>query len=89
MAAEVTDVSPEGFWLLLDGRELFVPFKQFPWFADATVQQITNVERPNEHHLRWPALDVDLALESIEHPERYPLLSRSKQRKSNDVNSST
>jgi hypothetical protein len=35
------------------------------------------VRRPSasngQRHLRWPDLDVDLALESIEHPERYPL----------------
>lgn len=89
LAAEVTNVSPEGFWLLLDGREMFVPFTQFPWFADATIHQIANVERPSEHHLRWPELDVDLAVESIEHPERYPLLSHPRQRKSTDMKSST
>jgi hypothetical protein len=25
--------------------------------------------------LYWPALDVDLAVESLDHPERYPLMS--------------
>jgi hypothetical protein len=34
------------------------------------------VERPSPHHLRWPDLDIDLALASIEHPERFPLVSR-------------
>jgi len=45
-AVEVTNVSPHGFWLLLDQREVFVPFKEFPWFRDATISQIVNVERP-------------------------------------------
>jgi len=36
-----------------------------------------NVELPHPHHLYWPDLDVDLAVESIEHPERFPLLSKS------------
>jgi hypothetical protein len=27
-------------------------------------------------HLFWPDLDVDLAVDSIHHPERYPLVSR-------------
>ena len=76
-AAEVTNISPHGFWILLDERELFLPFEKFPWFADATVRAITNVERPSEKHLHWPALDVDLPLDSIEHPEKYPLVSRS------------
>ncbi len=74
-SVEVSNVSPDGFWLLLDDRELFLPFKQFPWFRDATIRQITAVERPQPHHLRWPDLDIDLAVESIKHPDRFPLVS--------------
>lgn len=73
---EVTNLSPQGFWVLLDDRELFLPFDTFPWFRDATVHQITAVERPSPNHLYWPLLDVDLAVESIDHPERFPLRSR-------------
>ena len=72
---EVTNISQHGFWLLLDDRELFLPFKEFPWFKRATVEAIVRVERPAPGHLHWPDLDVDLAVESIEHPERYPLTS--------------
>ncbi|MBC7819442.1 MAG: DUF2442 domain-containing protein [Planctomycetaceae bacterium] len=46
---------------------------ELPWFADAAVRQILNVRRPSPDHLYWPDLDVDLSLESIEHPERFPL----------------
>ena len=74
--AEVTDVSPHGFWLFVGERELFVPFKEFPWFLDASVREITNVMLPSAHHLYWPDLDIDLAVESIEHPEKFPLVSR-------------
>ena len=72
----MTNVSPQGFRLLLAGRELFVPFAQFPWFRDASIGQILAVERPGADHLYWPQLDIDLAVESIEHPDRYPLVSR-------------
>lgn len=75
-AAEVTNISRHGFWLLLDDEELLVPFEQFPWFRTATVEQITTVERPTPDHLRWPLLDVDLSVESIRAPERFPLVSR-------------
>lgn len=71
--AEITNISRHGFWILVDERELFVPFEEFPWFRDANVGAILSVERPHPHHLRWPELDVDLTLESIEHPDRYPL----------------
>jgi len=70
---EVTNISKHGFWLLLDCRELFLSFDHFPWFKQATVEAMLNVERPAPQHLRWPGLDVDLAVDSIEHPERYPL----------------
>lgn len=73
---EVTNISRHGFWLLLGDRELFVPFAEFPWFSQAPVSAILNVEQPHEGHLYWPDIDVDLAVESVEHPERYPLVSR-------------
>ena len=74
--AEVTNISRHGFWLLLESRELFVPFEEFPWFKGAPVEAILKVERPQPHHLFWPDLDVDLTVASIEHPERYPLSAK-------------
>jgi hypothetical protein len=74
--AEVTNVSTHGFWLFVGERELFVAFQHFPWFRDASIRAITNVELPSPHHLYWPDLDIDLAVESIEHPEKYPLISQ-------------
>ena len=73
---EITNVSKHGFWILLSGREFFLPFEKFPWFEDARVSSILNVELPQPHHLYWPDLDIDLDVESIEHPERFPLVSR-------------
>jgi hypothetical protein len=34
---EVTNISKHGFWLLMGEEELFLPFKEFPWFKTATV----------------------------------------------------
>lgn len=73
---EVTNISRHGFWILVKGRELFIPFEEFPWFRDATVGAILNVQLPSPHHLYWPDLDIDLAVESIEYPERFPLISK-------------
>jgi uncharacterized protein DUF2442 len=74
--AEVTNVSKHGFWLLLGDEELFVSFSEFPWFKNAPISKLTHVERPVPHHLYWPDLDIDLAVESIRHPEQFPLVSR-------------
>ena len=73
---EVTNVSQHGFWLLLGERELFLAFAKFPWFRDASISKLVRVQQPSSHHLYWPDLDVDLAVESIEYPERFPLVSK-------------
>ena len=74
--AEITNISKHGFGLLIDDRELLLPFDEFPWFRRAPVEAILGVERPARTHLHWPELDVDLSLDAIEHPERYPLKSK-------------
>ena len=71
---EITNISRHGFWILIDGRELFLAFDDYPWFRDASVGSIHNVERPQPEHLYWPDLDVDLSLNAIEHPANYPLI---------------
>ncbi len=72
---EVTNVSKQGFWLLLGDEELFVAFREFPWFENAPIGQLMNVELPQPHHLYWPELDVDLAVESIRNPSSFPLVA--------------
>jgi hypothetical protein len=71
----VRNLSETGFSLLLDEEELPLEFEFFPWFKSATDVQIYNVVRSTPSQLRWPLLDVDLEIDSIRHPERYPLVS--------------
>jgi hypothetical protein len=73
---EISLVSTHGFWLLVNEEELFVSYKDFPWFKQATIDQIVTVEHPSKNHLYWPLLDVDLAVDSIRDPSQYPLLSK-------------
>ncbi|KAB2872203.1 MAG: DUF2442 domain-containing protein [Ideonella sp.] len=75
ISAEVTNVSVHGFWLLLGDEELSVSFSEFPWFKKATIEQLSDVQRPTENHLYWPQLDVDLSVESIRAPSAFPLVS--------------
>jgi hypothetical protein len=76
MTNEVLNVSPHGFWLFVAGKEYFLGFDDFPWFCDAPVSRLFNVEFSHGRHLYWPDLDVDLDLERIEHPEKFPLVAR-------------
>ena len=73
--AEVTHVSKHGLWLLLGDEELFLSFADFPWFKDATIGELCNIEYPTDNHVYWPSLDVDLAVESIRNPSAFPLVS--------------
>jgi len=74
--AEVTNISRHGVWLLVDDEEYFLPFEEFSWFKKAPIEAVLEVERPQPHHLYWPRLDVDLSVDSLRHPERFPLRSR-------------
>lgn len=73
---EVTNVSLHGLWILIANRERFVGFDRFPWFLDAPIGAVLDVRLEGPGHLYWPKLDVDLAVESIDHPERFPLVSK-------------
>jgi len=70
---EITNISSYGVWLLSNDKELFMSFEDFPWFKDMSVGKIIKVEEPSPGHFYWPDLDVDLSIESIEHPDRFPL----------------
>ncbi len=73
---EVTNISTQGFWLLVDDAEYFVPFADCPIFRKATVEQVFAVERLSPRQLHWPALDADVELDALEHPGHYPLVWR-------------
>jgi len=62
-----------GLWLAVGDTEYFLDFKHFPWFRDATIDAICDVTEVTPGHFYWPQLDVDLDLDSIREPEKYPL----------------
>jgi hypothetical protein len=72
---EVTHVSSHGIWILTRGKELFIPYEEFPWFKEQPLRAVLNVQNPAPGHFYWPEIDVDLTEEIIEHPERFPLKS--------------
>lgn len=71
--AEVTNVSAHGIWLIAKQHEYFLSYDTFPGFKDAKVADILNVKIEHEEFLFWPSLEIDLEIESIENPEKYPL----------------
>jgi hypothetical protein len=71
---EITNISENGLWIILKEKEYFMPYSDFPWFKNAKIIDIFNVKLINEKHIYWPALDVDLDVDSIENLEKYPLI---------------
>ncbi|NYE61928.1 hypothetical protein FHW58_003135 [Duganella sp. 1224] len=72
----ILERSVYGFWVDLGNERLYAAYADFPWFADATIEQISDVRRPSADHLYWPALDVDLAVASLRDPAAFPLIAR-------------
>ena len=71
---EVTNISLHGFWVFVEGTEHFLPYEKFPWFKDARVSEILDVELLHGFHLHWPKLDVDLDIASLKNPGQFPLV---------------
>jgi hypothetical protein len=73
---EVTNVSAHGIWLFVGEKEYFLPHEKFPWFREAKIADILDVQLLSGFHLHWPKLDVDLEVDSLEHFDHYPLMYR-------------
>lgn len=70
---EILNISNQGIWIFVKENEFFIPFSKFPWFLEATVQQIYNLKFLHDKHLHWPELDVDIDIDSLKNPALYPL----------------
>lgn len=43
-AVEITNISTHGVWLYSHGKELFISYRDFPWFKNQTINSVINVE---------------------------------------------
>lgn len=71
---EVSNISIHGFWLYVNHKEYFLPFDQYPWFKDAKINEILNVQLLHQTHLYWPQLDIDLDINTLKDADRHPLV---------------
>ena len=72
----VENITPFGIWLFVKEKEYFLSYKDFPYFKDQTLNSIQNVQLLHGYHLYWPDLDVDLEIDNLENPKKYPLKSK-------------
>ena len=71
ISARVTNIEHDGFWLLVADGEYFVAFEDYPDFRDATIAQINNFKLLFDG-FHWLDLDVDIELDALKHPDRFP-----------------
>jgi len=81
-SVSVENITPSGIWLFVEGKEYFLSYQDYPYFRDQVLSAIQDVQLLHGYHLYWPQLDVDLEIDNLEHPEKYPLRSAVRPRQS-------
>lgn len=74
-SVSVENITPFGIWILVNGKEYFLSYESYPYFMDSTLHSIQNIQLLHGYHLYWPDLDIDLEIDNLENPEKYPLKS--------------
>jgi hypothetical protein len=59
---------------LCENKEYFIGFNDYPAFKNATVDSIFNLKFSSPKQLHWPDIDVDIEVDALEKPERFPLI---------------
>jgi hypothetical protein len=67
-------INSDGIMLSVLGRDYFLSYNRIPWMQDAPIRSVLNVQLSGSEAIVWPDLDVDLEIDSLRHPERYPLV---------------
>ena len=67
-------INAQGIMLSVQGQDYFLSYNRIPWMQDAPIRSVLNVQMSGSEAIQWPDLDVDLEIESLRHPERYPLI---------------
>ena len=74
--ANVLMINSQGVLLSVCGHDYFLSYNRVPWMRDASISEVLDVRMSGRNAIEWPLLDVDLEIDSLRHPERYPLLIR-------------
>ncbi|MBI2849595.1 MAG: DUF2442 domain-containing protein [Chloroflexi bacterium] len=73
ISVSVENITPFGIWLFANKKEYFLSYQDYPYFRERTLNEIQKVQLLHGYHLYWPELDVDLEIDNLENPEKYPL----------------
>jgi len=73
-SVSVLMINGQGIMISVGGQDYFLSYNRVPWMREASINDVLNVQMCGAEAVEWPALDVDLELDSLRYPERYPLL---------------
>lgn len=76
MSVSVLMINDKGLMLSVLGQDYFVSFNRLPWMKNAPVRDVLDVQMSGDEAIEWPKLDIDLEIDSLKHPERYPLVMK-------------
>jgi hypothetical protein len=71
-SVKVISINSDGINITVSGKDYFISYNRVPWFRNAKESDIMNVTMFGRMGIRWEDLDVDLEIDSLEHPEKYP-----------------
>ncbi len=74
ISASVLMINGDGIMLSVCGQDYFLSYNRIPWMRDASINHVLDVRMCGKNAIEWPALNIDLEIDSLKHPERYPLV---------------
>ena len=73
-SVSVLMINGQGIMISVGGQDFFLSYNRVPWMREASINDVLNIQMCGNDAVEWPALDVDLEIDSLRHPERYPLI---------------
>ena len=73
-SVSVLMINGQGIMISVCGQDYFLSYNRIPWMREASINDVLDVRMCGSEAIEWPRLDIDLEIESLRHPERYPLL---------------
>ena len=75
-SVSVLMINDKGIMLSVKGNDYFISYNRMPWIKNASIMDALNVQMSGRNAIEWPTLNIDLEIDSLKHPKRYPLIMK-------------
>lgn len=75
-SVSVLMINAQGIMISVCGNDFFISYNRMPWLKDARISDVLNIRMAGRNAIEWETLGVDLEIESLRHPERFPLIMK-------------